>query len=245
LKLRRRFLAVVIISCASLITYGQVTVKGTVYDRTRTTPLEAVSVLSTSGAGTSTDINGRYSITVHEGDSIWFSYLNKPTPKFAVLQIPNLTQFDISVHVASTVLREVKVMSPSYRQDSIQNRKDYAKVFNFRKPGIGIATSPPGSGGAGVGLDLEELINVFRFKRTRSMLGFQKRLLQEEQDKFIDHRFSKSKVREITLLTGEQLDRFMKLYRPDYEFTANATDYEFYDYIKKAYLNYRAINTGM
>jgi hypothetical protein len=200
--------------------------------------------MSTSGAGTSTDINGRYSITVQEGDSIWFSYLNKPTPKFAVHTIPNLAQFDISVHVASTVLREVRVMPPDYRQDSIQNRRDYAKAFNFRKPGLSISSLPAGAGGAGVGLDLEELINVFRFRRTKSMLGFQKRLIEEEQDKFIDHRFSKAKVRELTMLTGEELALFMKLYRPNYEFTANTTDYEFYDYIKRAYLNYKAINSG-
>jgi hypothetical protein len=220
---------------------AQLVVKGTVYDMSRTQPLAAVSVLSTSGQGTVTDNLGNYSITVRETDSIWFSYFNKPTPKFPVGTIVNFNQFDLSLHVATTVLKEVRVMPRDYRMDSIQNRKDYAKVFNFKKPGLSISSLPAGAGGAGVGLDLEELINVFRFKRTRSMLGFQKRLLQEEEDKFIDHRFSKRIVREITLLTGEELNTFMKLYRPDYEFTSSTTDYEFYEYIKKSYLNYRAV----
>jgi hypothetical protein len=216
-------------------------VKGTVYDMSRTNPLESVSVLSTSGQGTVTDSRGNYLITVSEKDSIWFSYLNKPTPKFPVSSIVNFNQFDISLHVATTVLKEVRVMPRDYKFDSVQNRKDYAKIFNFRKPGLSISSLPPGAGGAGIGLDLEELINVFRFKRTRSMLGFQNRLLQEEEDKFIDHRFSKTIVREITLLTGEELNTFMKLYRPDYEFTKYSTDYEFYDYIKKSYLKYKAV----
>jgi hypothetical protein len=223
---------------------AQVVIRGTVYDLSRTQPLEAVSVLATSGQGTLTDVNGNYTLRVRETDSIWFSYLNKPTPKFAVTSIPNLNQFDISVHLASTVLKEIRVMPRDYKFDSTQNRKDYAKVFNFKKPGLSIGSLPMGSLGTGVGLDLDELINVFRFRRTRSMLGFQKRLLLEEEDKFVDHRFSKTIVREITLLTGEELNAFMKVYRPDYEFTRTTTDYEFYDYIKKCYLNYRAVKGG-
>ena len=240
----RKFVILIITVFFLILSYSsrsQMVVRGTVYDMSKTQPLESVSVLSTAGQGTVTDINGNYSIRVNEYDSIWFSYLNKPTPKFAVATIANFNQFDLSLHVASTVLREVRVMPRDYKFDSVQNRKDYAKVFNFKKPGLSISSLPQGAGGAGVGLDLEELINVFRFKRTRSMLGFQKRLLEEEQDKFIDHRFSKTIVREITMLTGEELSHFMKLYRPDYEFTSVTTDYEFYYYIKKSYLNYRAI----
>jgi hypothetical protein len=218
-----------------------VVVRGTVYDMSKTQPLESVSVLSTSGHGTATDVKGNYTLTVNGNDSIWFSYLNKPTPKFAVAALPNLNQFDISIHVHSIILKEVRVMPPDYRRDSIQNREDYAKAFNFRKPGLSISSLPAGSAGVGVGLDLDELINVFRFKRNKSMLGFQKRLLQEEEDKFVDRRFTKAKVRELTLLTGDDLMRFMKLYRPSYEFTKYTSDYEFYEYIKQAYLNYRAI----
>jgi hypothetical protein len=219
----------------------QVTVKGTVYDMSRTAGLGSVSVLSNSGKGTATDTNGHYSLIVNEKDSIWFSYLNKPTPKFAVSSIPDLNQFNISLHIPSTTLKEVRVMSPGYKFDSLKNRQDYAKAFNFKKPGLSISSFQPGSGGAGVGLDLDELINVFRFRRTRSMLGFQQRLIEEEQDKFIDHRFTKAIVREITLLTGEELTTFMKLARPDYEFTKASTDYEFYDYIKKSFLKYKAV----
>ena len=78
-------LLVVMISAAlaGQQTFGQVTVKGTVYNITRTHPLEAVSVMSTSGRGTVTDSNGNYSIVVNEKDSISFSYLGKPTMKFA------------------------------------------------------------------------------------------------------------------------------------------------------------------
>ena len=223
---------------------GQVTVSGTVWDLSKTRPVEGVSVMSTSGNGTMTNNLGNYSIIVSEKDSIYFSYLTKPTMKFPVSTIQNLRAFDISLHVQSNILPEVRVMPPNYRSDSTQNRLDYAKAFNFRKPGIGITTGPPGSGGAGVGLDLDQLINAFHFRRNKSMLGFQKRLLQEEEDKFVDHRFTKTLVRKITGLKGDELTRFMKVFRPSYEFTKFTSDYEFLSYIKKAYSQYRAVFSG-
>jgi hypothetical protein len=211
---------------------AQVTLKGRVFDMSRTLPLPAVSVISSSGQGTVTDSTGSYSLLVNETDSIWFSYLNKPTPKFAVADINKFNGFDISLHVPVTELREVKIIPRSYKRDSIQNRIDYAKAFDFQKPGISL--SNPSSGAFGVGLDLDAFINMFNFRKNRRMAHFQQRLIQEEQDKFIDHRFTKALVRKITRFSGTVQDDFMKVYRPSLEFTSTATDYEFAEYIKLA-----------
>ena len=70
--------------------------------------MELVSVLSTSGTGTVTNADGYYEIEVTEKDSIWFSYLNKPTVKFPVMRIGNPMQFDISLQVNVPVMKEVK-----------------------------------------------------------------------------------------------------------------------------------------
>lgn len=230
-----------ILLLATSIAKAQVTVSGTVWDLSKTRSVEGVSVMSTGGQGTVTNDLGKYTIVVSAKDSIYFSYLTKSTMRFAVSSIQNLRGFDISLHVQSIMLPEVRVMPPNYKRDSAQNRLDYAKAFNFRKPGLGVSTSPSG---AGVGLDLDELINVFRFRRNKSMLGFQRRLIQEEEDKFVDHRFSKIIVRKITGLKADELTRFMKVFRPTYEFTKLASDYEFLFYIKKSYSQYRAVFTG-
>jgi len=212
------------------------TVRGTVYDSTRTYPVEAVSVLSTSGRGTFTDADGKYVIEVNEKDSIWFSYLNKPTMKFPVLKIQNTLAFDISLQINIPVLKEVRIKQKNYKLDSIQNRTDYARIFNYQKPKIKTVTPQYG---VGAGFDLDELINIFRFKRNKSMAAFQKRLLQEERDKFIDHRFNKLLVRRLTQLDGKDLDSFMLLYRPSYTFTLAASDYDFQSYIKQAGERYK------
>jgi len=211
-------------------------IRGTVYDSTRNFPLEAVTVMSSSGRGTSTNADGQYEIMVPATDSIWFSYLGKPTMKFPVATIHNTLQFDISLHVNIPTLREVKIRPRNYRQDSLQNREDYAKIFNYQKPKLKTVTPQYG---AGVGLDLDEIINMFRFRRNRSIAGFQKRLLEQEQEKFIDNRYNKALVRRLTLLTGEELDRFMKTFRPSYTFTRFANDYDFQSWIKYAFSRYQ------
>jgi len=211
-------------------------IKGVVYDSSRNYPMELVSVLSTSGTGTVTNADGYYEIEVTEKDSIWFSYLNKPTVKFPVMRIGNPMQFDISLQVNVPVMKEVKILPRNYRLDSLRNRQDYAKIFNYQKPTLKTVTPQYG---AAVGFDLDEIINMFRVKRNRSMASFQRRLLMEEQDKYVDFRFNKALVRRLTLLDGAELDSFMRVFKPSYTFTKLAGDYEFRLYIKQALYRFK------
>ena len=215
---------------------AQYKVQGTVLDSSRTYPLEAVSVLSTSGKGTITNKDGFYQLDVSDKDSIWFSYLGKPTVKFPVRTMLNPNQFDIALKVNIPVLAEIKIRPRNYRLDSIQNRMDYKKAFDFRRPNLESMTS---IGPSGAGIDVNEVIRLFQFRKNKSMMRFQERLLQQEQDKYIDHRFSQALVRRLTGLSGEELIRFMVLYRPNYEFTLYTREYEFQEYIKKAYEQFK------
>jgi len=218
---------------------AQFKVKGTVYDSSRLYPVQSVTVISTGGKGTFTDVNGDYEIEVGEKDSVWFSYLGKPTVKFPVLKMTDPLHFDISIQVNILVFKGVSVSPRNYRLDSIQNRRDYSKIFDYRKPGLRTTTSGPADQ-VGVGFDLDEIIRLFQFRRNKNMLAFQERLLQQEQDKFIDHRFNKQVVRRLTNLTGEALDSFMVMYRPPYEFALVTSDYDFQSYIKKCYEQFKS-----
>ncbi len=215
---------------------AQYKIQGSVYDSSRTYPLEAVSVLTTSGRGTITNVNGFYQIEAGEQDSIYFSYLGKPTQKFPVAKITAPAQFDLALRVPVSVLKEVKVAPRNYKLDSIQNRKDYAKAFEFRRPNIESITS---MGPMGAGIDINELIRLFQFRKNKSTMRFQQRLLQQEQDKAIDNRFSKGLVVRLTGLTGDEQQRFMLLFRPDYEFAMYASDYEFGEYIMAAFEKFK------
>ncbi|MCA6449128.1 MAG: hypothetical protein IM584_04465 [Chitinophagaceae bacterium] len=223
-------------------THAQVvTISGTVYDISARRPLEAVGVLSTSGRGTITDSLGKYSITVPAKDSIWFSLIGKTTMKYPVDTISNLDNFNVMIHIRSFELPEVKVRNSYYKFDSIQNRKDYAKIFDFRKPGLRLSNSPTyNPGGLTVGFDLDEIINMFRVKRNRSILSLQKRLLDQEQEKYVNNRYSKQFVRKITKLQSPELDTFMARYRPDYEVVQLLNDLELGYYIQQSFEQYKA-----
>jgi len=244
-QVKKKFVHILCAGCAILLTLfahtasAQFKVKGTVYDSSRLYPVQSVTVLSTGGKGTITDVNGNYEIEVGEKDSISFSFLGKPTIKFPVLKMTDPLHFDISIQVNILVLKGVTISPRNYRLDSIQNRRDYARIFDYRRPGLRTTTSGPANQ-VGVGFDLDEIILMFQFRKNKNMLAFQQRLIQQEQDKFIDHRFNKQVVRRLTNLTGEALDSFMVMYRPPYEFALVTSDYDFQSYIKKCYEQFKS-----
>jgi hypothetical protein len=219
---------------------AQYKVKGTVFDSLQKYTIESVSVLTTAGRGTVTDSMGRYQIEVGEKDSIWFSFLGKATRKYAVLSIADITQFNISLKYRSDVMPEVRVRSRIYKEDSIQFRKDYAKGFNFRRPNLGTMTSVTTSG---VGFDINEIIRLFQFRKNRNMEKFRERLLEQEREKYIDHKFTKGLVRRLTGLEGDALETFMKEYRPSYELALLASDYDFRYYIQQAGIKFKSQRT--
>jgi hypothetical protein len=219
---------------------GQLVIAGTVYDSTKTIPVEKVLVKSGSGNQAITDSMGHYEIFVTENDSLTFIYQNKPTAKFAVKQIANIASFDISLHIRVTskfqTMKEVRVYSKNFREDSIENRIYYNKIFNYQKPGVATSINP---GSGSVGMDLDEFINIFRVKRNKQLRKMQERLLEQEQENYIKYRFNKTTVKRITRLEGKELDEFMLLYKPDFEFTQMASTVEFYQYILNASYQYK------
>lgn len=216
-----------------------ITVSGTVYDITKKTPVEAVSVLSTSGKGTVTDSLGRYNLTLNETDSIYFSFLNKPTPKYAVSSIQNTGAFDISIMRKIKELPAVFLKQKNYRLDSLQNRLDYERIFNYQKPGFQTSIDPSGVNPT-VGLDLDEFINMFKFKKNKRMLAFQRRLQQEEQEKYISHRFNKGLVRKLTGLNAPEIDSFMTEFRPTFDMTVQFNDLELGQFVIEAFKYFKA-----
>lgn len=211
------------------------TVSGTVYDITKRNPVEAVSVISTSGKGTMTDSVGKYSLVVKETDSIYFSFLNKETIKYAIKTIPNLAAFDISILKKIGELPLVFVKQRNYRIDSIQNRLDYAKIFNYEKPSI-----QPLVTDMGVGMDFDSFLNMFKFRKNKRMASFQRRLLKEEEDRYINHRFNKGLVKRLTGLNAPEIDIFMREFKPTLVMVQQLNDLELGQYVVEAFKYYKA-----
>jgi hypothetical protein len=223
-----------ILLCCCMPAIGQTwELKGRVYDISQITPVESVTVLTTSGRGTMTDTLGRYSILVHQGDSVYFSYQNRVTGRYPVAKMEDQTQFNMSLHVhVYNVLPNVTVRGNTYKTDSLINRREYAKYFNFNKP------NPLNSinvGPTGVGMDPNEIINMFRFKRNRQIKELQERLMRDEQEKYVDHRFNRAFIKKLTRLDGEELKNFAAKYKPPYDFLVLTNELELGYYIQQCY----------
>lgn len=218
---------------------AQVTVSGTVFDDSRTYVVPHVQVYSTSGGYTFTDSLGRYSIPTQAGDSVYFVYGGKRTISFAVEGIEQFWNFDISLGVPVDkkykVLAPVTVFSPSYQQDSMENRLKYVEIFERNKPGIRPSVSP----GGGVGMDLEALIGIFQFRKNKMHKAFRERLIDQEKENYVDYRFSPRIVSRITGLEGEHLKKYREIYRPTYEFTTLSNKVQFYTYILESSYEYK------
>ena len=236
-----KFLLFLLSAFCSFNLQAQLTVSGTVLDSSKLNYVENVRVVSTGGMFSVTDSLGRYNILVRESDSIYFHYNNKPTQKFAVAKIPNPRQFDISLKLTVkgkySVLKEVMVYSKTHKQDSMENREEYRDIFGYTKPGIETSVVP----GGGVGADVNELINIFRFKRNKRLRSFQERLELQEQEKYVDYRFNKLFIKRITGLNGPSLDTFMNWYRPSYLFAKSADELSFNQYILNCYYAFQKL----
>jgi len=219
---KRLHILAILLLFSGTVTYGQVHVQGTVYERTGRVGVVGVSVRSTSGAGTVTDSAGHYSLRLPYTDSIYFSYLGKATQKFPINEIPWKYAFDIKMHMDIHVLPTVEVRERSYHADSIATRDEYRKIFEFSPDYL---TS--GNGGAGVNLDA-----LFSLRKIKQMKVFQRRLEAYEQEKYVSYRFNRYLVEKITGLKSPELDTFMEQYRPSFEMLMSfENDYDYYRYI--------------
>ncbi len=233
--------AIIILSGTIHSAFAQLKISGSLLDITKVNPVEGAVVFTTGGKTATTDTLGRYSIMAFPQDSIYFVYKDKPTQRFAVSAIGNPTQFDVSLKIAVaskyTLLQDVKVMSNSYQQDSIENRIRYKDILGYKSPGISTSISPDG----GVGADPNEIINIFRFKRNKQLKNFKMHLVEQEEERYVNYRFSKRTVQRVTQLSGEALDTFLVWYRPTYEFTASSSEIRFNQYILESFYQYRRL----
>jgi hypothetical protein len=127
------------------------------------------------------------------------------------------------------LLNPVTVFTRDYQLDSLENRQEYAKIFGDDRPGFHSTYDPGGA----AGLDLDALIGMFQFRKNKERQAFRNRLLQQEQDNYVDYRFSSKTITRVTGLTGDSLETYKKLYRPSYYFTSTSTLAQFYEYILK------------
>ncbi len=151
-------------------------------------------------------------------------------------------------------LKEVNIKtSRNYKFDSLALRKEYANVFAYKGPSFSDAfvkrdpsyNSPfgfsnPRSTASIVSLNVLQVFNLIGRKKTQTT-KLKEILLRDEELNYIDEVFSTKKVKSLTGLEGEELTKFMNLYRPSTITLKKMTGYELTLYIKKSYEEFKKL----
>lgn len=204
-----------------------------------------ILVETADGTSTFTDNRGYFSINVRPHDTLYYytSQLNKSIP-YPVDSIKKWDGYAIAIQTIeydiararrlgypvdnqdpSLTLDNVTVVSRNYHKDSLENRLEYDKVFNYKNPGFN-PFAPVSS--------IANLLNVKKRKRMKRMKSD---LLFEEQQGYVDTRFNRTSVRKSIgkPVDDSTLTLYMRRYRPTYQEALGMENIAMVMYIRKTY----------
>jgi hypothetical protein len=210
--------------------YAQQAMKGKVEKRGTTEIIIGANILNLKkGKHNISDMGGNYKITANRGDTIIFSsagYL----PDTVIVAGYMFTQ-DYLVALKPNVVRLQAVEvdeSRNYELDSLQRHEDYKTLLEARHP-VKLMNEKRSADGPGLSFSP---IGYFS-KREKQKRRLKQRLKQEEQDYYIDSRFPRARVAQLTRLQGDSLQVFMYRYRPPYAFCRSASNQDIFFYINE------------
>lgn len=176
---------------------------------------------------------GDFSILVWEGDSLIFSSVGYRSDTLAVSA--DMLQYGLTLGLpaSSLTLDTVMVNLRSYAEDSLQRRFDNLYIYEKQTQDITGGNTPS----HGFGLTLSPF--SYFSKKAKQHRRIKKRLRYNEEQAYIDYYFTTSYVHRVTGFSGEQLRRFMLMYRPSYSFMRSATPEDLLRYINEAVKKFR------
>lgn len=142
-----------------LFSYAQISVTGVVKSSVDETPIPFVTIQATNGSATTSDENGKYTISVSENDQLRFSAIGYTTQ---TVSVENRTTINIVLAESTTSLDEVVVTALGVKRESkelgytVQSLKaaeiSEVKAVNFldnlagKLAGVSITPGPTGVG---------------------------------------------------------------------------------------------------
>jgi len=171
-----------------------------------------------SGEVIITDTTGKFLIQAAAGQLLEFRKVGYETARFRV-SAGHIPYYSIQLNPG--------YKSPSnpnsqeifdFYQDSLRNRNYWKKELDFPLVTGWRAIQSPFSAMS---------------KLNQQMILFQKEYRWLEEMKYVDSRFNKKLIQNITGLTADSVASYMQIYRPSYEFARNLKDYEMLSYIRQ------------
>lgn len=240
LNIQKGLILVLIFLSFNSLSSAQVVLNGKVYESGTQTALEGVSIINkTTQKGELTDRYGYFSVDGNVGDSIQIRLLGYISQTIAIPPGSKIVIKNIFLTIRKFQLQNVEILArPDFKRDSLLNREENAAIFNYKKPTALNATLQ------GIFHPLTGLDNLIHGQKRRRLENFQGKLQTQEQDRYIDSRYTRQLVSELTTLQGEELETFMKLYRPSFEALQTYTEYDLYTKIKEDYKDYQSFKAS-
>ncbi|WP_448099555.1 hypothetical protein [Polluticoccus soli] len=218
---------------------------GRVYAAMSRRSTEGIMVESSSGATTFTDDKGYFSINVLPKDTLYY-YVSKlvksiPYPVDSIkswddyaipiqkieydIALARKTGYPVGNMDSALTLENVTVVARNYHKDSLENRLEYDKIFNYKNPPFN-PFAPVSS--------IANLLNVKKKKRMKRMKD---NLLFEEQQGYVDTRFNKVSIKKSIgkPVDDSTLELYMRRYRPSYQDAIGMENLPMVMYIRKTF----------
>ena len=215
-----------LLTLANLWAHAQINIKGEVRDMANNSLMENVNIKNIyTQQGLTVQSDGQFAIPVKKGELLEFTKVGYQTVRVRILSEKEPEFYKIIMNKTPIELREVDIRGKplDYKKDSIRYRKTYDIVMRKEHKDD---------------VDMRSMPLAMLSKKNRQEWAFQEMYAQWEQEKYIDFVFNDKLVNRITYLQDEDLKTFMRLYRPQYEFLRNVSEYEYLDYIKSCYYHY-------
>ncbi|MFD2871791.1 hypothetical protein ACFS5N_04890 [Mucilaginibacter ximonensis] len=233
-----RYLLAILVLSIGIKTYAQ-RASGFVTDK-QTGLFISGAMIKSAAATTVSDLHGQFSIKVNKTDTLRVNMPGYDVFVHPVTEAGNT--LIISLH-KNTQLKEVTISAQRDRiADSLATRKTFAKNFNSAAPKfediVQVRAVPGIIPVAGITIIPSQLVNAITYKSSKGY-KLKKRLIQDENDKYISSRFNKALIIRLTGFSGDSLAKFMVKYRPTAAATKKMTAYDLSTYIKNNAVNYR------
>lgn len=180
------------------------------------------------------DEQGNYRIEALPNDIVIFSSVGYYADTITVTGKMLGAEFPILMDLRPVALEAVTVGSLSnYQLDSLERRQVYGWIYG-QQPQPVVERQRQGDG---VGVELNVIPHGS--SEVRQRLHLKKRILKEEEQHYVDYRFSADYVSRLTHLGGDSLKQFMVRYRPTYDFCRKAANIDILVYVNDSFRKFK------
>ncbi|MEN5086639.1 hypothetical protein ABE426_09240 [Sphingobacterium faecium] len=174
---------------------------------------------------------GEFSILAEKGDAL-IAISREYFPDTVVVSMSPVILFHLKRE--SIYIDEVSVVAKKDPDEILKKAKtDYEKAFRLSESGDLFSV-----GQNGAGLSINSIYSLFS-REAKNSKRLKKLIENDYKDNVIEYKFSTQLVSRTTGLTGDELDKFRRIFKPSYFFIISCTQYELTNYIKDCYQKYQ------